>query len=45
MKQQIEEPLEYFNNSSSFGFKFNYLEAQDPNFAENLVEELNNEED
>ncbi len=38
-----EEPLEYFIASQSFGFQFCYREAQDPNFAENMVEEVKND--
>jgi len=36
--QQQTEPIEYFI-PYSFGFKFNYLEAQE-NFAEELLEDL-----
>lgn len=40
-----QEPIEYFINSQSFGFRFCYMESQDPNYAENLVDELNNKEE
>ena len=38
------EPIEYFI-PESFGFKFVFKEAQNPDFAENLVDELNNKEE
>ena len=44
-KTTQEPPIEYFIQSQSFGFRFCYLDAQDPNYAENVVEELKSEED
>lgn len=38
-----EECIEYFMGQGC-AFKFNYLEAQE-NFAENLVQEINDKED